>query len=39
MDRSPPGRSVWHRLHQHELEATWELAKRNQATGTIQGLP
>ena len=30
---------VWHRPHQHELEATWELAKRNQATGTIQGLP
>ncbi|HXW80782.1 MAG TPA: DUF4160 domain-containing protein [Acidimicrobiales bacterium] len=30
---------TWHRLHQHELETAWELAKANRAPGTIEGLP
>jgi len=30
---------TWHRLHQNELEAAWELAKANQAPGTIEALP
>jgi len=29
----------WHRLHQNELEAAWELAKANEAPGTIEALP
>ena len=30
---------TWHRLHQNELEAAWELVKANQAPGTIEALP
>jgi hypothetical protein len=30
---------TWHRLHQNELEAAWDLAKANHSPGTIEALP
>ncbi|MGH8988796.1 MAG: DUF4160 domain-containing protein [Acidimicrobiales bacterium] len=30
---------TWHRLHQAELEAAWDIALVNQSPGTIDPLP